>query len=66
MVSLRSRNDHCFKMIILTPWIAPIRKMIIKEASQHKRAPFCKISEKDVNNTITQSDYSEQILKWSY
>ena len=66
MVTLRSSTDHFFKMIIITPWIALIRKMIIKEASQHKRAPFCKISEKNVNNTITQSDNSEQILKWSY
>lgn len=37
--------------------------MIIKEASQHKRAPFCKISEKNINHTITQSDDSEKILK---
>ena len=61
MVFLKSSTDHYYKMIISTPWIALICKIIIKKASKYKKAPFCKISEKNINNTITQSDNSEQI-----
>ena len=50
----------------LTPWIAPKCKMTFRGASQHKSVHLCKISEKNIDGTVTQSDHSGQKCKWSY
>ena len=63
MVYFRSNIDYCCKMIIFNSLNCPKMQNDFSGASQHKRVHLCKISEKNIDDTITQSDYSGQKCK---